>query len=83
MSTRSPRRLVPLALLAGLLATLGACASVHPRVWQNGEAMSTSRAYGQLLAGDRSVSNLRSLYSSATPLRYWYSDAPYQPFSRW
>jgi len=83
MSTRSPRRVVPLVLLAALLTTLGACASVHPRVWQNGEAMSTSRAHAQMLMGDRSIATQRALYSSATPLRYWYSEAPYRPFGRW
>jgi hypothetical protein len=78
--TRSTARLL---LAAVALTTIGGCMSVHPRVWQNGEAMSTSRAYQQMLLGDYSFKNQRALYSSATPLRAWHNDAPYTPFGRW
>lgn len=64
-----------------LLAT-GAC-SVHPRVWQNGQAMSSSRAHREMLAGNHSVATQRRLYTSATPLRAWSRDLPYPYFGRW
>jgi hypothetical protein len=84
MTTFRTRRLAQLAALAGTLGALGACTSVHPRVWQNGAAMSSSAAYTSMVhGGDRSIATQRKLYSSATPLRFWYSDRPYQPFTRW
>lgn len=66
-----------------LVTVASACSSVHPRVWQNGAAMSSSRAHGQALAGDRSFQTQRRLYQSATPLRARSSDLPYPYFGRW
>ena len=77
------RSLARIALLAAVASTLGACASISPRAWQNGAAMSSSSAHQRMMWGDRSVATQRQLYSSATPLRYWYSERPYQPFGRW
>lgn len=65
-----------------LVAAASAC-SVHPRVWQNGAAMSSSRAHGEALAGDQSFATQRRLHQSATPLRAWSRDVPYPHFGRW
>lgn len=73
-----------LAAAGGLvLVTVASACSVHPRVWQNGAAMSSSRAYQDALMGDHSFQTQRRLYQSATPLRAWSRDVPYAPFGRW
>ena len=79
---QTPRLLTALTLAVSALV-LGACTSVHPRVWQNGAAMEESGAFRALMSGDRSVAAQRRLYSSATPLRRWQREQPYAPFGRW
>jgi hypothetical protein len=72
------------AILAiAALVGLGACASIPQRAWDNGRSMSSSRAYRQLMYGDRSFQNMRALYNSMDSYMSQYTPAPYQPFGRW
>jgi len=80
--TPRPRLLRAALALAGLV-TLGACAPVHPRVWQNGEWLSSSRAYSQALSGDHSFKTQRELYYKASPLSMYSRDVPFPYFGRW
>ena len=77
------RQLGKVALVAAALVGLGACASIPQRAWDNGRSMSSSRAYQQLMYGDRSFKNMRALYSSMDSYMSQYTPAPYQPFGRW
>jgi hypothetical protein len=70
------------ATLVGLAATLGACASIPKRAWANGEAMSQSRAYQQILNGDNSFSTRRQLESTMNPLRLNYREVAYPGFPK-
>ncbi len=78
------RSLGRIALAVLGLVSLGACASIEPRVWQNGRAMSMSYQHARALGGDHSFNNMRQLYQSASPLTHLYgSPRPFQPFGRW
>jgi hypothetical protein len=58
------------AMLAILAAgSLGACASIPKRAWANGEAMSSSRAYWEIMSGNNSFRAHRELQSSLDPRR--------------
>ena len=77
-------RIARTALLLAGLSALGACSGrVHPRVWQNGEYMTSSSAYRQVMAGDRSVAAQRRLHDAASPLRMYARDVPYPYFGKW
>jgi hypothetical protein len=83
-SCPTPRaRFLRAALALAGLATLGACAPVHPRVWQNGEWLTSSRAYSNAMSGDHSFKTQRDLYSSASPLRMYSRDVPFPYFGHW
>jgi hypothetical protein len=71
------------ALLAGALVALGACVSIPQRAWRNGEAMSQSRAYREVLSGNTSFVTHRQLQQSLDPLRLGYSEVAYPPFGQW
>lgn len=58
------------ALLA--LALLGGCVSIPARAWRNGEAMSQSRAYYEVMSGSKSFRAHRELESSLNPLLLGY-----------
>ncbi len=80
---RSPLRTAArVAILVGLAATLGACASIPKRAWANGEAMSQSRAYYQILNGDNSFTTRRQLESTLNPLRLNYREVAYPGFPK-
>jgi hypothetical protein len=63
------RLLVRITLAAAGIATLGACATVPERAWNNGRALSTSQAYQRAIRGDMSLSTHRQLLSESSPLR--------------
>src|SRR5262249_10900572 len=63
------RTVVRLAILAAGLASLGACASIPQRVWANGQAMTSSRAYRSVMSGNMSMQAHRELQWSLDPLR--------------
>jgi len=71
------------ALAAAVLATLGACASIPQRAWRNGEAMTQSRAYSEVLSGNPSFQAHRQLQSSLNPFRIGYQEVAYPPFGQW
>ena len=77
------RTAVRIALAAAALATLGACASIPQRAWRNGEAMTQSRAYSEVLSGNPSFQAHRQLQSSLDPRRLNYREVPYPPFGQW
>ena len=71
-------------LAVAALVGLGACASIPQRAWDNGRSMSSSRAYRQMMYGDRSFQNMRRLYNSMDPYRSLYEPAaPYPYFGNW
>ena len=67
-----------LALLAA--GTLGACASIPKRAWANGEAMSSSRAYWEVMSGNNSFRAHRALQSSLDPRRLNYQEVAFPAF---
>ncbi len=71
------------AIVIAGLSSLGACASIPERAWANGRAMTQSRAYQAVMAGDRSVQTFHQLNYSLNPRRLNYTELAYQPFSQW
>jgi hypothetical protein len=69
-----------LALVAA--GSLGACASIPQRAWANGEAMSSSRAYWQVMSGSTSFRAHRELQSSLDPLRLNYQEVAFPAFPK-
>jgi hypothetical protein len=77
------RTAVRLAIVAAGLASLGACASIPQRAWANGQAMTSSRAYGSVMSGNMSMQAHRELMWSLDPLQLNYQQLSYKPFSQW
>jgi len=71
---------VTLALLAA--GTLGACASIPQRAWANGAAMSSSRAYWEVMSGNNSFRTHRELQSSIDPLRLNFQEVAFPAFPK-
>jgi len=69
-----------LALLAA--GTLGACASIPKRAWANGEAMSSSRAYREVMSGNNSFRAHRALQSSLDPRQLNYQEVAFPAFPK-
>ena len=65
------------------IAALGACASIPKRAWANGEAMTSSRAYRQVLSGDNSIRAHRELQSTLNPRRLNYREVAFPAFGDW
>ncbi len=66
------RRAVQTAAALLALGLLGGCVSIPQRAWRNGEAMSQSRAYEEVMGGSKSFRAHRELESSLNPLRLGY-----------
>jgi hypothetical protein len=81
--TSLARNLVRLAVVATSVSILGACASIPQRAWDNGRAMSQSRAFRAAAAGDMSIRTHRELYNSADARRIGYSERAYPAFGDW
>ena len=77
------RSIVRAALVAAALAALGACASIPQRAWRNGEALSYSRAYQEVLSGNTSFTTRRQLEDALNPMRIGYYQQAYTPFTQW
>lgn len=79
-----PRSVARVASLITLAALLAGCASIPQRAWRNGEAMSNSRAYQRMLAGDHSFSNYRQLQTIENfgALGHYREAAPFAPFPK-
>jgi len=69
-----------LALLAA--GTLGACASIPQRAWANGEAMTSSRAYREVMSGNNSFRAHRELGASLDPLPLNYQEVAFPAFPK-
>jgi hypothetical protein len=85
MHTRTSfaRPLVRVVVILSAIAALGACASIPQRAWDNGRAMSESRAFRAAASGDMSIRTHRELYSSADARRIGYSERSYPAFGDW
>ena len=70
-------------LFAAALAALGACASIPQRAWRNGEALSYSRAYQEVLSGNTTFTTRRQLEDAMNPMRIGYYQQAYTPFTQW
>jgi hypothetical protein len=81
--TSLSRSLVRAAVIVGVVSTLGACAPISQRAWDNGRAMTQSRAFRAAASGDMSVRTHRELYSSANPRLYNVRQANYPAFGDW
>ena len=68
----SVRRAAQAAATLIALALLGGCASIPQRAWRNGEAMSQSRAYYEVMSGSKSFRAHRELENSLNPLLLGY-----------
>lgn len=66
------RRTAQAAATLIALALLGGCVSIPQRAWRNGEAMSQSRAYSEVMSGSRSFRAHRELEDAMNPLRLGY-----------
>jgi hypothetical protein len=75
--------LIRVAVVVSAVSILGACASIPQRAWDNGRAMSQSRAFRAAASGDMSVRTHRELYSSADARRIGYSERAYPAFGDW
>jgi hypothetical protein len=74
---------IRIALLAGCLGGLSACASIPQRAWRNGEAMTSSRAYNAVMQGNTSFGVHRQLQSSLDPRRLNYTEVAFPAFGKW
>lgn len=77
------KSVVRIGIVLGALGTLGACAHVPQRAWANGEAMSQSRAYREVMSGNNSFAARRQLQSTLDPRRLNYREVQFAPFSQW
>jgi hypothetical protein len=77
------RRTVALAIAFGALALTSACIHVSPRVWQNGQAMTSSWQYREVLAGNANPAVLRGLYFSSDGRMVGQRSVRYTYFGHW
>jgi hypothetical protein len=75
--------LVRVGVILSAVSLVGACASIPQRAWDNGRAMSQSRAFRAAASGDMSVRTHRELLTSADARRIGYSERAYQAFGDW
>jgi hypothetical protein len=81
--TSFSRGLVRVAIVASAVSLLGACAPISQRAWDNGRAMTSSRAFRAAASGDMSVRTHRELMSSADARRIGYREVAYPAFGDW
>jgi hypothetical protein len=72
-----------IAVIAGSLALLGGCVTIPKRAWANGEAMTESRAYREVMSGNTSFEVRRQLQQTLNPRRLNYAEVQYPAFGRW
>jgi hypothetical protein len=71
-----------IAVIAVCLGALGACASIPKRAWANGEAMTSSRAYNEVMQGNTSFAVRRQLQSTLNPRLLNYNEVAYPAFPK-
>jgi hypothetical protein len=76
------KSLIRVMLALAATASLGACASIPQRAWANGAAMSSSRAYWEVMSGNNSFRTHRELQSSLDPRRLNYSEVAFPAFPK-
>lgn len=74
---------VRIVVVVGSFAALTGCFSISKRAWANGEAMSQSRAYREVMSGNTSFEVRRQLQSTLNPRRLNYAEVQYPAFGRW
>ena len=75
--------IIRVALTVAALGGLGACASIPQRAWANGQAMTQSRAYQSVMAGNKSIQAHKELMWSLDPQRLNYREVAYPAFGQW
>jgi len=81
--SRSFQRRIALALALGAIGLATGCASIPSRVWYNGQAMSSTWQYRDVLNGDRSPDKLRALYYQSDARLLGHRSVRYPYFGRW
>ena len=76
-------RRVALMIALGALAAATGCASVPSRVWYNGQAMTQSWQYRDVLAGNANPAKLRAIYYSSDARLINRSSVPFPAFGHW
>ena len=78
------RSVIRIASWITVAAVLAGCASIPQRAWRNGEAMSNSRAYQRVLAGDHSFATFRELQNVVNfgALGFYREAPPFAPFPK-
>ncbi|HEY7194784.1 MAG TPA: hypothetical protein VH439_13675 [Gemmatimonadales bacterium] len=74
---------VRFALVAGSLAVLSGCVTISKRAWANGEAMTESRAYREVMSGNTSFEVRRQLQQTLNPRLLNYREVQYPAFGHW
>ena len=83
METRTMMKSVArIAVVVGCLVGLGACVSIPKRAWANGKAMTSSRAYSEVMQGNSSFAAHRRLQSTLNPRLLNYSEVAYPAFPK-
>ena len=77
------KAVVRVAIVVGALATLTGCISIPKRAWANGAAMSESRAYQEVMAGNTSFAVRRQLQQTLDARRLNYTEVRYPAFGTW
>jgi hypothetical protein len=72
-----------IAIVAGALVALTGCVTIPKRAWANGEAMSQSRAYREVMSGNTSFEVRRQLQQTLNPRFLNYREVQYPAFGRW
>jgi hypothetical protein len=77
------RQLGKAVVVVAVFVSLGACASIPQRAWDNGRNISSSRSYRSMMRGDHSFQTMRQLYGTMDPYRSLYTPLPYSYFGHW
>ena len=72
-----------IAIVAGSLGFLAGCVTIPKRAWANGEAMTESRAYREVMSGNTSFAVRRQLQQTLNPRLLNYQEVQYPAFGRW
>jgi hypothetical protein len=83
MQTKLSRKVVSALFAVAAIASLGGCASIPQRAWDNGRAMTQSRAFRAAASGDMSIRTHRELWSAADARRIGYRESAYPAFGDW
>jgi hypothetical protein len=76
-------RRLSLVIALGALAAATGCASVPSRVWYNGQAMTQSWQYRDVLAGNGNPAKLRAIYYGSDARRINQRSVQFPAFGKW